>query len=298
MMNIFLRWFKFRWVKAAITFTILIVFSYAFVLPWLSHYLQSKFLSTAPNGVETPATYGIPFERVNILSNNRYLDSYVVNAPSKKQIPEALLIFHGAEETISNWAKCQKLLYDHNISSLVFDYSGFGNSTHDASIKNLNQDAIAAYSYFISKFKNSKVYVLGFSLGNAPMLASIESFKPAPSGMIIGSAFSSLKDLGKYSGKSTSYFKIFAKLIPDVWNNTKAIKVNHIPILVLHSDSDASNPLFMGQEIYALANEPKQFELLHGLKHNAPISDSSQTWWNPVIRFIEGNKNIMNPQDQ
>jgi fermentation-respiration switch protein FrsA (DUF1100 family) len=291
-MNNLLRWHKATWIKIAVISMILILF-YLYGLPMFSLYLQSRFLSTGQNGTETPETYGITYERVNIISGNRFLDSYIVIAPSEKRIPDAVLIFHGAGETISSWAKAQKMLYNQGISSLVFDYSGFGNSTHPASIKNLNKDALAAYAYYASRFKNYRLYILGFSLGNAPMLASIQNFEPEPSGLIVGSAFSSLKELGQYSGKANTYFKIFAKVIPDVWNNTKAIKYSKVPLLVVHSESDASNPLFMGQKIYLSANDPKQFVLLHGLNHNAPISDSCQTWWTPVIRFIESGNNNM-----
>jgi len=63
------------------------------------------------------------------------------------------------------------------------------------------------------------------------MLASIHNFKPAPTGVIVGSAFSSLKELGKYSGKTNSYFKTLVNVIPDVWNNTKAIKDNMAPLI-------------------------------------------------------------------
>ena len=261
-------------------------------LPKLSLYLQAKFLSTQQNKSETPEKYGISFERIKIKSDNRLLDSYIVIAPSDKKEKVVLIIFHGADETISNWVKVQKKLYEHGISSLVFDYSGFGISSGPASIKNLNKDAIAVYSYASSRFVDSRLYVLGFSLGNAPMLASINKFKPLPSGVIVGSAFSSLKELGKYSGRTNDLFKILAKVIPDVWNNTRAIKSNMSSLLVVHSDSDASNPLFMGKKIYLNANQPKQFVVLHGLRHNAPLSDSIDTWWIPVYEFIKSGANI------
>jgi len=278
------------WFKMAIIFVVVIVL-YFYALPRLSLYLQNRFLSTAANGIETPERYGIPSEKAKIKSGNRFLDASIVTTPTNKQVQHAVLIFHGSGETISCWAKVQKNLYDNGISSLVFDYSGFGNSSHPATIKYLNEDAVAVYSYFALKFKDDKLFVLGFSLGNAPMLASIRGFIPAPSGVIVGSAFSSLKDLGKYSGKTNGFFKVLVNGIPDIWNNTIAIKYNTAPLLVLHSDSDASNPLFMGQKIYSSANMPKQFVLLHDLNHNAPINDSLLTWWLPVIRFIENSDN-------
>ncbi|MCX6238731.1 MAG: hypothetical protein NTY07_14400 [Bacteroidia bacterium] len=147
-MNIFLRWLKASWIKIAIVFFIML-WLYAYGCPKLSLYLQSRFLSTSQNGIETPETYEIAYERVKIKSGNRFLDGYLVIAPSGKQTQDAVLIFHGSDETISCWAKVQKILYDNGISSLVFDYSGFGNSSHPGSIKNLNNDAIAVYDYSV-----------------------------------------------------------------------------------------------------------------------------------------------------
>lgn len=254
-------------------------------------YGESKLLSTGPNGPDTPKKYGIPYERIRILSGERILDGYLVITPSYKQEKYALLIFHGAKETISDWTKAQYILYNHGISSLVFDYSGHGNSTRPGSIKYLDEDAKIVYSYFLTRFPDSHNFILGFSLGNAPMLASIKYFRPIPDGVIIASAFSSLRELGQYSGSSNFFYRILSGIIPDVWNNINAVKENIAPLLVIHSDNDKSNPLSMGEKIFRAANEPKKFVLLHGLEHNAPISDSSEIWWAPVINFIKGESN-------
>jgi uncharacterized protein len=256
---------------------------------FLMHYGESKFLSTAPNGKETPADFGIPFERFNIQSEERSLDSYIIQASSDSGSKIALLIFHGAGETISNWTRAQKILYDNGISSIVFDYSGHGNSTKPGTISNLNTDAVSAYNFFSSHFKDHKKYVLGFSLGNAPMLSSVASFQPPPSGVVVASAFSSLKELGYYHNRNNCLKKMLISLIPDKWNNMESVKLNTQPLLVIHSDSDISNPLYMGESIYKSGNEPKEFYLHHNFKHNAPIYDTTGEWWKPVINFIKND---------
>src|SRR5579862_9762097 len=92
--------------------------------------LSSKtFLNTAANGPQTPATVGLAFDRMKIRSEDRILDAYLVRAPATCKARVAILIFHGVMETISEWVPAQKFLYDHCVSSLVFDYSGHGNSS-------------------------------------------------------------------------------------------------------------------------------------------------------------------------
>jgi uncharacterized protein len=280
-----------KWLKIALLGCGLISVIMAASCSLLRSYGEAKFLSTGPNGTDTPEKYGAPYERVKIASGTRKLDGYLVKATKVSRTRYALLIFHGAGETISDWAKAQSILYNNGISSLVFDYSGHGNSSRPGSIKNLNEDARAAYAYFISRFPGNRIGTLGFSLGNAPMLASIKSFQPVPNRVIVASAFSTLLELGKYSGKSSFLYKILSFVVPDDWNNVKAVKENTAPLLVVHSDSDKSNPLFMGQKIFRAAGEPKKFLLLHGFQHNAPIRDSSGTWWLPIIDYIKEEKN-------
>src|SRR5208282_815612 len=100
------------------------------------------FLNTGPNGAETPATVGLAFDRLKIPSGHRILDAYLVRAAATCQPRVAVLIFHGVMETISEWVLAQRFLYDHCISSIVFDYSGHGDSSRPGTIAHLNEDAI------------------------------------------------------------------------------------------------------------------------------------------------------------
>jgi hypothetical protein len=59
-------------------------------------------------------------------------------------------------------------------------------------------------------------------------------------------------------------------MIPDVWDNVEAVSRNRAPLLVVHSDTDAVNPVSMGQQIFDAAHDPKQMVVLHGFRHNAP----------------------------
>src|SRR5262249_59366333 len=120
-------------------------------------------ISTGPNGPETPAAVGVPYDRVKISSGDRSLDAYVVEAPPTCPTRPALLIFHGVGETISQWVNVQRLLHGHCVSSVVFDYSGSGDSSPPGTVRNLHGDAIATYAFFHARFAaTGRVCTLGF----------------------------------------------------------------------------------------------------------------------------------------
>jgi len=255
--------------------------------PVLLHHFEPKFLTTGPNGPETPESLGVAYERVKIPSINRTLDGYLVQAPAACRPKVALLIFHGVMETISEWVQAQRFLYDHCISSVVFDYSGHGDSSRPGTIRNLNQDAVAAYSWFASRFANdTRPCVLGHSMGNGPMLEGLPSFQPAPAYVVVANAFSSLRDSAVHSGTP----KIFSYMIPDIWNNVKNVSHDRTPLLLVHSDADSVNPIAMGQRIFRAAPEPKYMLVLHGFKHNALYKTPSEQWWTSVLQFLRGER--------
>ena len=246
--------------------------------------LSSKtFLNTGPNGPETPATVGLAFDRLKIPSHGRTLDAYLVRTPPTCQPRVALLIFHGVMETISEWVGAQKFLYDHCISSLVFDYSGHGDSTRPGTIGHLSDDALPAYSTFVSQFPGERLCVLGHSMGNGPMLEAVARFNPSPSCVVVANAFSSLRDAGRKRG--TSAFLLY--MIPDAWDNVENAKHIHIPLLVVYSDADTVNPPAMGHRIFDAAPQTRQLAVLHGFPHNALYKTPSDDWWAPVLRFIQ-----------
>ncbi len=250
--------------------------------PLILNISSKKFLNTGPNGPETPATVGLAFDRLSIPSGSRILDAYLVRAPAACRPRVAVLIFHGVMETISEWVAAQKFLYDHCFSSVVFDYSGHGDSSRPGTIGHLNEDAIPAYASFVSQFPGERLCVLGHSMGNGPMLASVSHFRPPPSCVVVANAFSSLRDAGRKRGTSS----ILLYAIPDAWDNVENAKLVRVPLLVVYSDADRVNPPAMGQRIFDSAPEPKQLAVLHGFPHNALYRAPTDEWWAPVLRFL------------
>lgn len=285
------NWRK-RRVIVAIVLVLLAVISCRSIL---LHVFEPRFLTTGPNGPDTPASVGIAYEQVKIPSINRTLDGYLVEAPPACRPKLALLIFHGVKETISEWVGAQRFLHDRCISSVVFDYSGHGDSSRPGTIKNLNHDAIAAYSWFASRFApHTRLCLLGHSMGNGPMLEALPSLQPEPACVVVANAFTSLRDGAVRSGTP----RIFTWLMPDVWDNVKNISHEHAPLLVVHSDADSVNPIAMGERIFEAAPEPKRMVVLHGFKHNALYRNPGEQWWTPVLQFLRApSQSARRPMD-
>lgn len=245
--------------------------------------LSERVLATGPNGPETPDTLGVPYEHVSIPSHSRHLDGYLVRAPAGCKDPPAILIYHGFNETISKWVEAQKLLYDHCVSSLVFDPTGSGDSTHGASLAHVSEDVPSAYAFAESEFPPpTRLYLLGHSMGDALMLQAEPSLTPQPVGIIVANGFSSIRDF--WTAQNVS--GIVVKSMPDWWDNVQAVGRVHVPILVIHSDSDRTIPVEQAQAVYDAANQPKQLVILHGFAHNGLRHNTSETWWSAVLSFV------------
>jgi uncharacterized protein len=247
------------------------------------HLMETLALTTGPNGPQTPASGGVPFDRAAIPSGGRKLDAYLVSAPPNCPDSPVVVIYHGVQETISDWVPAQQFLYDHCVSSVVFDYTGSGNSPRPARFEFVGEDSVAAYEFTRARFLGKRIYVLGHSMGNGPMLEAVSQFSSPPAGVIAANAFASLRS---YQGvRKNLFYRLLSYAIPDWWNNLKSAATLHAPLLVIHSDTDQVNPVEAAREIFAAAPQPKALVILHGYKHNA-LQHPSEEWWSAVLGFI------------
>jgi alpha-beta hydrolase superfamily lysophospholipase len=246
--------------------------------------VERSGLITTPNGPETPATFGAPFERFAVASGDRSLDAVLVRAPS--DTAPALLIYHGTAEAVSYWADTQALLYRHGITSMVFDYSGFGRSTGDATAAHLEEDADAAYAAFVKRIgPRARPFVLGYSLGTGVVFDAVKRWKPQPAGVVFAASYSSARDGAVAFGLIPGWATF---LLPDMWNNIRDARNLSQPLLVMQSDADQLFPVSMARAVFDAATVPKQMVVLHGYMHEAGHHDPTDEYWAPVVRFLTG----------
>ena len=245
---------------------------------------EKKFMIVHRNGAATPAQFGVAWTPFTIDSEGRTLRASLVMAGPSCKKPVAVLLFHGRDESLSDWAKAQAFLSRQCVSSIMFDYSGNGDSTGPATMANLNADGVAAWRVFVQKFPTGRRCVLAHSMGNAIMLHDTPSFAPPPDCVVSANGFSSVEDFVRVSGAPS----LFALLLHGVWDNTEAVKRVTAPLMVVHSDADKTIPAFMSKRLDDAAPGQAQRVTLHGFGHDALYEDPNLDWWKPVLAFVKG----------
>lgn len=270
-----------RWRQLAVL-TVVLAAVFAGIRRFAFLAVERNGLIGAPNGSETPATFGAPFERVSIASGDRTLDATLVRAESDSA--PALLVFHGTAEAVSYWADTQALLRRHGITSMVFDYSGFGRSTGKATAAHIEEDADSAYAEFGRRIgPTARPFVLGYSLGTGVVFDAIRRWTPKPRGVVFVASYSSARD-GAVAFGLVPRWATF--LLPDLWNNVRDARHLSQPLLVMQSDADQLFPVSMAKAVFDAATVPKEMVVLHGYRHEDGHQHPTDDYWLPVIRFL------------
>ncbi len=248
------------------------------------HELEREGIEVKALGRETPLDFGAPFDTLSLQVNGRLLQARVV--PASTTTSRAVLIFHGNGESISDWSRVQANLRTVDIASMVFDYSGFGDSTGTPSVTHLHEDAMAAYRAFVEQWPQAQArYVLGHSLGNAVMLDVLPGLDPKPAGVVVHAGFTSAREMATQTGLAAPWL---AAVLPDLWDNELAMASQGPDTLVMHSDADEVIPLQMGRRLAEAAGPRARFVALHGMKHDSLHEDAAAEQWQPIIDFVNG----------
>ncbi len=246
--------------------------------------LEHEGIEVRPMGRETPLDFGASYETLALPVGGRLLQARLVRGSSATS--RAVLIFHGNGEAVSDWSRVQALLHAAGLSSMVFDYSGFGNSTGTPTVDHLREDGLAAYRAFVEQLPAAQArYVIGHSLGNAVMLDVLPALQPKPAGVVVHAGFTSAREMAIQTGLAAPWLVSF---LPDLWDNEAAMARN-VPItLVMHSDADEVIPQEMGVRLAAAAGRRAHFLSLHAIKHDALYQESTPQELQPIIDFVKG----------
>lgn len=167
-----------------------------------------------------------------------------------------IIFFHGNSENIVLHHKMMLPFVKQGYKVFVVDYSGFGFSTGKATRKNVLLDGNSAVEYLtkLDTVKTHQWIIYGQSLG--AHLTPVVALKNQNliDGIVMEGAFTSHQDIG-----ANSVGFIARLLIAEKYSAKRAIKEFKKPVLIIHSTQDEIIPYRMGQKLFELANEPKQF---------------------------------------
>jgi pimeloyl-ACP methyl ester carboxylesterase len=237
-------------------------------------------------GSATPASVGIPFSRMAMESGDRTLIGWWVRARADSgKVAPAVLFLHGNRSSISDYTTLQRFLYRQGISSLVFDYSGFGASGGTPSLSNAVADAgNVARAFADSAGRNARRVAMGSALGATVLLQAIDSVEPHVNGLVIEGVDASVKDAAVRSGRLP---KLLAPVVSDIADNVGAASRVRLPLLAVHSYADNRVPIEDAQRVVSAV--PGQASLVrHWRKgHSALLNSTKPCDWAPVLLFVK-----------
>jgi hypothetical protein len=219
--------------------------------------------------------FALDQERLTIRSGDRDLSSVYVRAGDDAPV---FLICHGIGEQVEYWSGVQELLKAMDISSLVFNYSGYGSSSGRVSAAHCEEDAIAAYGELRER-GHKNIFLVGFSLGSGVVLAVAPKLEV--DGVVICQGYSSLREAAVAIG----FRRWMTHAMPDVWHNVRRLSDVAAPILVVHSDGDQLFPVAMARRVHEACGERGELMIACGFAHDGPVYFPTEAYWRPIVEW-------------
>jgi len=197
----------------------------------------------------------------------------------------AFLICHGIGERVEYWGEVQILLKEMGVSSLVFNYTGFGASRGQVRVSHCEEDAIAAYTE-LKRRGAGAVFLLGFSLGTA--IASAVASQVKANGLILCEGFTSLYEAAIVAGLP----RWFSAMAGDVWHTARRVGELSVPVLVVHSDGDRLFPVAMAESVVEACGMRGEKIIVRGLDHNEPIFAAPEGYWRAIVDWTKRRESV------
>ena len=228
----------------------------------------------------TPAYISLHYEDVTIATTDgQQLHGWWVPTDNATAV---VALFHGNAGNISDRVHLVQLLHGLRVTTFLFDYRGYGNSTGDPSEAGMYEDARSAVSWLLNERQVpvEKLILFGRSLGGAAAIEAASTISPA--GVILEGAFTSARDMARTMplGFLLQYF-LRTRL-----DNLDKIASLTAPLLCMHGTRDTVVPYELGERLYQQAPEPKQWYPVQGADHNDTQQIGGAGYANALKDFI------------
>jgi abhydrolase domain-containing protein 17 len=226
------------------------------IVLYLSLAIYAWFFSDHQIFLPQPASYKDSPEILKLKSTNgNTISALYLPNPSAKF---TLLVSHGNAEDLGDDRDWLEEMRRAGFSVFAYDYQGYGTSQGKPSEKGAYDAENAAYDYLTVNLRipPDHLVVLGRSVGSGPAVR-LAAQRPVAA-LILQSPF-------------LSAFRVLTRvpILPfDKFSNYKEIGRVRSPVLIIHGTGDSVIPIWHGQKLFALANQPKQFLAIQGADHN------------------------------
>jgi uncharacterized protein len=216
-----------------------------------------------PAGRTSPQAAGFPQAEEHVLTSADGEKVIVWHLPAKPGHP-VVLFFHGNGDTLAGLVGRFRGITADGTGLVALSYRGYAGSSGRPSEPGLLLDAAAAYAFAAARYKADQIVVWGFSLGTGVAVALAADH---PVGrLILEAPYTSIADVA-------SLLPLF-RLVPVRWlirdrfRSDERIARVTVPLLIMQGSRDAVIPIALGERLFALAHQPKQFVRFDGGGHD------------------------------
>jgi fermentation-respiration switch protein FrsA (DUF1100 family) len=173
-----------------------------------------------------------------------------------------VIYFPGNGDTLAGSVGRFRSITSDGTGLVALSYRGYAGSSGQPSEQGLLEDAAAAYAFASARYGAERMVVWGFSLGSGVAVA-VAATQPVGK-LILEAPYTSIVDV---AGAAFPFVPV-RWLVRDQFRSDQRIARAAAPVLIMHGAHDATIPIRLGERLFALAHEPKQF-----------------------VRFVEGGHN-------
>ena len=174
-------------------------------------------------------TFNQRFDEITIKTDNVLLNGLLFKSDSSKGL---VFYLHGNGGSLNSWGVVAKTYTDLNYDVFILDYRGYGKSEGRISSQaQLYQDIQTAYDQLKTKYDESNIIVLGYSIGTG--LATNLASKNSPKLLILQAPYYSMTDMMQHTYPIIPTFILKYKFETNV-----LIKECNMPIVIFHGNQD------------------------------------------------------------
>ncbi|HUF18155.1 MAG TPA: alpha/beta hydrolase [Thermoanaerobaculia bacterium] len=201
---------------------------------------------------------------------------------SPRQPAPLLIWFHGNGGNLSYRADTASELARRGISTVTFDYRGYGRSEGNPTEHGLYNDSVAAYDYAIDELGVAPRHIVlyGESLGG-PYAAHVAA-KRGGRGVIVENSFPSLVSMARlaYPNLPFSFFVNRSLRTTDYLNEAG------VPVLVMHGKRDSIIPYRLGVELFEGLEVPRTFFTSETADHSEIAMIEGDRYYRAIEEFV------------
>jgi hypothetical protein len=241
-------------------------------------WLVQRRLIYFPAGEPLPASAVLPGAEEVSFTTDDGIELAGWYLPAADEVAVAI-VFNGNAGNRADRAGIADRLAARGISTLLFDYRGYGGNGGHPTESGLRRDASAARA-FVAERSSAPVVYFGESLGSGVAVAL--AVEQPPDVLVLRSPFTSLVDVGKEHYP----FLPVGWLLKDTYPSIDRIGSIDVPLLVVAGSDDEVVPIDLSERLFDAAGEPKEIHVVDGARHNDAALTSSDNLADVVAGFV------------